>query len=234
MKIRFITITCEKYHDTRVKKIRETWGQSQDVLFLSDMNIGDDIVGYDYLKRGYENIWLKYSEFLKNHNDDFTHDWYFFTDDDTFVNVPNIEKLLEKYDVNSSICIGHVGKLNPNGTDMDGNQTGFPLHTIIGNNVYLPLTYVSGGAGFILSRKAMQSICKYIKLERNIPGSYNSDVTFGFWARNAGINIIDIKGFWWTNPTELKHNDVIFNYSYTYHYVNETMMEEMYKKINQK
>lgn len=229
MNIKFITITCEKYHDTRVKKVRETWGKSQDISFLSDFNLGDDIIGFDYLKRGYENIWLKYYELLKNYND-FSHDWYFFTDDDTFVNISSVEKLLKGYNTNSPICIGHVGRLNPNGTDMDGNQTGFPMHTIVGN-AYLPITYVSGGAGFILSKKAMQLICDYIKKERNIPGSYNSDVTFGFWVRNAGINISDIKGFWWTNPKELNHNDIIIKNSYTYHYVNEDMMEEIYIKI---
>lgn len=230
MKIRFVTITCEKYHDTRVKKIRETWGKSQDVLFLSDSNIGTDIIGYEHLAKGYENIWLKYSEFFKSYND-LSYDWYFFTDDDTFVNLKNIEILLKNYDTNSPICVGHVGELNPDGTDMDGNQTGFPLHTIHGNGTQLPIIYVSGGAGFILSKKSMELICDYIKKETNVPGSYNSDVTFGFWGRNAGVNIVDIKGFWWTNPTELNHSLSEIENSYTYHYVSESMMDELNKVI---
>ena len=66
MKIKFIILTCEKYHNTRVDIIRKTWGENKDIWFLSDMNIGDDIIGYDYLQKGYENIWMKYSELLKN------------------------------------------------------------------------------------------------------------------------------------------------------------------------
>ena len=65
MKIKFITLTCEKYHNTRVDTIRKTWGANKDIWFLSDMNVGDDIIGYDYLQSGYENIWMKYSELLK-------------------------------------------------------------------------------------------------------------------------------------------------------------------------
>ena len=39
MKIEFIIITCEKYHNTRVESIRNTWGNKQNLTFLSDMNI---------------------------------------------------------------------------------------------------------------------------------------------------------------------------------------------------
>jgi len=52
-----------------------------------------------------------------------------------------------------------------------------------------------------------------------VPRSYNSDVTFGFWLRNCEINILDIFGFWWTNPKDLKHDVQQIQQSFTYHYV---------------
>lgn len=225
MKIKYIVITCEKYHDTRVKSVRETWGNEENITFLSDKTIGDDIVGFDYLIKGYENIWMKLYEFLKK-NTDFDQDWYFFTDDDTFVNKKNTNSLLDGYNPESLLCLGHVGALNADATDLDGNFTGFPLHTIMGKNTELPIRYVSGGAGFILSRSSMKSICNYLNtLEQyQVPRSYNSDVTFGFWMRNCGIVIKDIFGFWWTNPKELNHDIDVVKSSYTYHYISDSEM----------
>lgn len=227
MKIKYITITCEKYHSTRVQSIRDTWGKNQDVVFLSDINISPDIIGFDYLRKGYENIWMKYAEILKNWTD-FTYDWYFFTDDDTFVNVKNINNLLTNYSVDDKICIGVLGVLNADATDRDGNYTGFPLHTIKGNQTELPLTYASGGAGFILSVESIKIINKYLNTVQDVPRCYNSDVTIGFWIRNCGIKTINTEGFWWTNPTELQHDVDMIRKSYTYHYVDEKMMCELF------
>lgn len=233
MRIKFITLTCEKYHNTRVSKIRETWGSHQDISFLSDMNVGDDIIGYDYLPKGYENIHYKYSEFFRNYSN-MSYDWYFFTDDDTYVNIGNVEKLLEEYNPSDPICIGICGELNPDATDKDGNYTGFPLHTIRGSGVELPLKYVGGGAGFILSVKSMKVINRYLsELDTDdIPRCYNSDVTIGFWMRGSMINLINTTGFWWTTPNNLGHNDDDIKNSYTYHYVNEKMMNELYEKLH--
>lgn len=228
MKTKFITITCEKYHENRVQSIRETWGKNQDVVFLSDLNISPDIIGFEYLQRGYENIWMKYVEMLKSWTD-FNYDWYFFTDDDTFVNIDNINILLSEYNTDDMICIGHVGALNVDGTDMDGQQTGFPRNTILGKDTSLPLIYVSGGAGFILSRTSFESICEYMKNlnQYDIPRSYNGDVTFGFWMRNSGIKVVDVTGFWWTNPKDLKHDAEKIKSSFTYHYIDSDYMTEI-------
>ncbi len=230
MKVKFITLTCEKYHDNRVDSIRKTWGKGQDVSFLSDFNLGTDIVGYENLPRGYEFVSLKYIEYLKNQKE-FDHDWYFFTDDDTFVHIENVTSLLERKNPDDMICIGHMGRLNMDGTDMDGNQTGFPLATIKGDGTSLPIDYVSGGAGFILSRNAMSSICEYMRKIENPANSYNGDVTFGFWMRQSGITVVDVNGFWWTNPIELKHNLNNAKESFTYHYIDPETMRHLHMHL---
>jgi hypothetical protein len=230
MKIKFIILTCEKYHSTRVRAIKQSWGKNQNLNFLSDINIDSEIFGYEYLPKGYENIHFKYSEYFIN-NIDYSQDWYVFSDDDTYVNVENIKLLLQKYNFEDPLCIGHWGKLNSDATDNDGVFTGFPLHTIFGENTNLPLIYPSGGAGFILSVASMRAINKYLNSidKKQIPRCYNSDVSIGFWIRNSKIDNIDVEGFWWTNPSELKHNKSIIEKSYTYHYVNEKMMLELFE-----
>jgi hypothetical protein len=207
MKIKYIIITCNEYHDTRVKAVQNSWGKDQDLLFLSDSNQGSNIIGYDYLQKGYANIWRKYFEFLKNFNE-FDSDWYFFVDDDTFINITNIQGLLKDCNPESEVCMGHIGELNIDGTDMDGNQTGFPLNSIHGYNVELPLRYPSGGSGFILSKTAMLKIVYYIKNIniQDVPKCGCSDVTVGFWLKNNNIKIFDIKGFWYNTPKNLGHD----------------------------
>lgn len=227
MKIKFITLTCEKYHNSRVTKIRETWGKGQDITFLSDTTIEPDIVGYDYLPKGYENIYYKYIEFLKRYSN-LSYDWYFFTDDDTWVNIDNVTNVLSEYNCEDSICIGSVCILNSDATDRNGNHTGFPLDTITGNGTSLPLTYVSGGAGFILSAKTMKSIIHYLNNTNDIPRCYSSDVTIGFWLRNCGIICTNNERFWGTNPKVLDHTEDDIKKNCTYHYVDEKMMNELF------
>lgn len=227
MKIKFITLTCEKYHDSRVSKIRETWGKGQDISFLSDLNIYSDIIGYDYLPKGYQNIHYKYSEFFRQYSN-FSYDWYFFTDDDTYVNIDNVKNILKKYNCDEPICIGRVGRLNPDATDKDGNYTGFPLDSIQGSGTLLPLTYVGGGAGFILSVESFKIINHYLNNLNDIPRCYSGDVTVGFWLRNSGIKCVNNDGFWWSHPVDLGHTDDDIRKNCTYHYVDEKMMDELF------
>jgi hypothetical protein len=224
-----VVITCEKYHNSRVLKIDESWGNKIDVIYLSDINDGIKFIGYPELEKGYSNIWKKYVEFFKKY--EFNDEFYLFCDDDTFVNMKNINSLNISNDI--PVCVGIIGTLNKDATDKDGNNTGFPLYTIIGKDIELPVNYPSGGAGFILNKKAIINIKNYLSSigSEDIPRSHNGDVTIGFWLRNSGINLVNQHGFWWTNPKELKHEIEDINKSYTYHYVDEDMMIELYKKI---
>lgn len=229
--MKVIVLTCEKYHNTRVLRIDETWGTETDVIYLSDINDGRKFFGYPELESGYSNIWRKYVKFLTEY--EFLEDYYLFCDDDTFVNVDNIKKIIDNDNSNEPICIGIIGTLNKDATDKDGNYTGFPLNTIIGKDTELPIYYPSGGAGFILNKFALDNIKKYLSNinEGEIPRSHNGDVTFGFWLRNSEVKLVNQEGFWWTNPYELNHDNNNMYKSYTYHYVDENMMVELYKKI---
>jgi hypothetical protein len=223
MKIKAVVLTCPAYHETRVKAVRETWGKCYDTVFLSDRNEGNDIIGYDYLPVGYYNAWAKYAEFIKNEKIEY--DWYFFTDDDTFVNDKNIIGLLNNPD--KSVCYCHVGELNKDGTDAVGSPTGFPLNTIKGGE--LPLTYAGGGAGFIISSSAMKDVIKYINSCDVIPNSCYGDVTFGFWLRGAGVELIDTKDMNPSCPVAPNEDDV--KRIKTYHYVTPEKMKQLWNMI---
>ncbi len=232
MEFKAIILTCEKYHNTRVAAVDNTWGKQVNTLYLSDITTEDKFIGYPDLPSGYDNIWMKYTKFFKEY--EFNDDWYIFADDDTFVNVKRITDLIKNYQLDNPVCLGRIGCLNADATDMHGGNTGFPLYTISGDHTNLPIYYPSGGAGFILNKTAVDKIKKYLTdLELGItPRCYNSDVTVGFWIRNSGVELIGVDGFWHTNPQDLKHDESSIINSYTYHYVNENLMVELDNKIN--
>lgn len=220
MNIKCVVLTCEKYHNSRVVAIDNTWGKEIDVIYLSDINICNKFIGYPELPRGYENIYHKYIKFFKDYN--FTEDWYFFCDDDTFVNVDKLKTLIMYNEF--PVCIGLVFPL------YNRNYNGFPIS---GDRTHLPLDYPSGGAGFLLNLSAIKCIKKYFNTisDFDIPKSYYGDVTIGFWIRNSGIKLLNVNGFWWTNPKILNHTDEQIKNSYTYHYVDELLMYELHNKI---
>lgn len=232
--IQFIVLTCDKYIDNRVKTIKETWGKNENVIFLTDSKSNEkDVIGYD-TNKDYSGIFQKYHLFFKTYDFNFF-DYYFFTDDDTFVIKKNLEKLSippkdEKF------CIGRLLCLNSNGTDLWGNQTGTDLSEIYGENTTLPLYYMSGGSGFILSKAACISIQEYLNSTNDVPHAKFGDMSIGFWMRNSNIELIPNSNFWWDIHDKLLNNtwekyssdvDVI-----TFHYVNENLMLEYQKKYN--
>lgn len=159
--IQFVILTCDKYIETRVNTIKNTWGKDNDIVFLTDSNLNiNNFIGYDTPKN-YDGIYFKYLNFFKNY--DFTKkNYYFFTDDDTFVNLKNLEKL-ELQDKNLSFAICRLLCLNPDGTDLWGNQTGTNVSIIKGDNVNLPLYYPSGGLWIYIITKSMYIYSKLCK-----------------------------------------------------------------------
>jgi hypothetical protein len=239
MNINLIVLTCDKYLDTRVKSIKETFGQELKMTYLTDSSIFNDgeIVGFD-TPQNYSGIQAKYYNFFLNY--DFSNsDYFFFIDDDTFVIKKNLFSLdLPSFD--ESFCLSRICRLNPDATDYHGNYTGYPLHTIVGQNSELPLDYPSGGSGFIMSKTACLNVQNYLKnTDVNIvQRSGHSDVTVGFWMRSSGVKVILCDQFWWEKPENLfgqefwPFNEDSESKAVTFHYVNESLMSDFNKKYN--
>lgn len=229
----FIVLTCDKYLNTRVSSIKKTWGSELNIKFITDTNIdNENIIAYN-TQKNYNGIYDKYFNFFKSYN--FTKKYYFFTDDDTFVNLKNLSKL----DIPSEdfpFLIGRLLQLNQDGTDLWGQQTGTNINQITGENTTLPINYTSGGSGFILSKSACFLIQNYLKSTKNPPKSIFGDLTIGFWCRNNGVQLIPNNNFWWDTHEKLLSNNVVPYKSdeniITFHYVGEKLMENYHLKYN--
>jgi len=230
--IKFLVLTCEKYLKTRAESIKNSWGKDQNINFLSDKNGQNETVSFDNLSSSYCDMWQRYFEYIKK--TEIFEDWIFFADDDTYVNIKNLEKLIRNLDPQETFYIGKELFLSENATDFEGRSTGFPLNTLFGEGAFLPLKYASGGAGFLLSKKSFFILQKYF-LNCNYPArAYNTDVAFGIWMRNCKINIKNNDLFNCSNPKVMNHckNEILKSISY--HYVDEKMMLDIHSTINEK
>lgn len=235
-KIQVVTLTCDQYLDTRVPAVKETFGQNFDTIFLTDTPFDEEIVGYNTPKN-YDGIQQKYTQFFLNH--DFTKfDYYFFVDDDTYINHNNINNLgLDELDPEERFCLLRLLYLGETGLDMHGRQTGYPMHKIKGKNTQLPLYHPSGGAGFVLSRAACLSIQNFLKQvdEESLPQSGHSDVTVAFWMRECGVKLLPSDKLWWNNPESLYQEyysgftEELEKSAVTFHYMTPERMRAMYQ-----
>lgn len=232
-KIEFIVLSCDKYLNDRVESIKNTWGKNQNVKFLID-SLDDNPyhLGYDTPKN-YLGIQEKYQMFFKSY--EFINDYYFFVDDDTFVNLKNLSKLVlpektEKFALVRLLC------LNNDATDMWGNYTGANLQNIRGDNTELPLFYGSGGSGFILSQAACLAIKEYLLNTKDIPTSDFGDLSIGFWIRNSNTKLLESNFFWWDTHEKLLNNNWVKYHGdkdvVTFHYVSPEQMVIYNDKYN--
>ena len=143
MKICYIISTCDKYLDTRVKYQMETMLKNvnrEDIYYLtSKPDINNRQFGWHTMDDP-QNITWKYIHFIYN-MDIPDYDWYIFIDDDTFVFQYRLQQLLNTY--NSNECY-YIGK------ELDHIKNQFCL-------------YMSGGAGYAISRSLYSIIVSYLK-----------------------------------------------------------------------
>lgn len=190
MKICYIISTCDKYLDTRVKFQMESFLKDvpkSDIYYLtSKPNIEKRYFGWNCMDDP-QNITWKYIHFIYNTNIP-DYDWYIFIDDDTFVFHNRLEKLLKNYNCNDYYYIGK---------ELDHIKNEFCL-------------YMSGGAGYSISKALYAKIYAYI---RNIgineayyfliklKEQFCDDLCIGLWIRdiekreNIEINQLNNDGF---------------------------------------
>lgn len=148
-----INILTSKNTSERIEYAKKTWlldDNSVDVIFYSDFfDETNNIikVSNDSTYRGCEERVVERLKQIKSNN---IYNWYFFVDDDTYVNINNLNKFVETS--NSDIVYGRKccgwGNLN----------------------------YAQGGAGLLISKKIIDNISPETIYKR---GSGYSDVIFG-------------------------------------------------------
>jgi hypothetical protein len=187
-KIVFLVMTTEK-NNQRIINIKSTWGKDVDVFFYSEHeNLENNIIKVTNINHP-EVKQCEVFKTIKNNLID-KYEWFFFSDDDTFVNV----NLL-------------LNKLNS-----------FSLEKVHGQDIfgcYGDLHYPSGGAGFLISNKI---ISNFFDIHSNV--SPHSDTTLGLFMRKKSIDIENCDLFKSQPPSFYKiDNDNVKNYI-SFHYIN--------------
>ena len=170
MKICYIISTCDKYLNTRVKYQMETMFKNvnkKDIYYLTSRpNHSERQFGWHTMDDP-QNITWKYIHFIYN-MDIPDYDWYMFIDDDTFVFNYRLQNFLSQY--NSNECY-YIGK------ELNHIKDQFCL-------------YMSGGAGYAISKSLYSLIVNYLKkigkdnayyFLTNLKEQFCDDLCIGLW-----------------------------------------------------
>lgn len=167
MKIGYIISTCDKYLDSRVKFQMETMFKNinkEDIYYLtSKSNVDKRQFGWNAMDDS-QNITWKYIHFIYNMEIEEKYDWFIFIDDDTFIFHSRLQNLLETFDSNECYYIG---------CELDHIKNEYGL-------------YMSGGAGYAISKSLYKLIYKYVK-DNGINNSYKhwcDDLCIGLWIQD--------------------------------------------------
>lgn len=207
----YTLIGCQAYK-SRQKALKESWLKDvkNHYIFASDEDTEDSVKLSD--RKDYyscEEKQLSSLKYLTENKPNYK--WYFFGDDDTYVNTKNLENLLRSF---SSDSIGFVLSRMT-----DPYNTAFSRFNIN--------AYYSGGAGFCFSQKLLMEV----KDGPFPPSIHYADISM---ARLLGnVKFTHCNSFCPTSPTKLGHSESKIREMITYHYVSETEMNQLHE-INSK
>lgn len=158
----YIILTCEKYIPTRVEWQKKTCFQhvpAKDCYFLSCTRREGNIYGWD-TEDDYKSCIQKYIQFFQNMELDY--DWYMFLDDDTFVYPNRVHSYLSQYDSTKPLYIGAMWTNHPH-------------------------PYMSGGAGFFLTKSSYTMLRTFMLTNTNSLhcGTIYGDLSMGIWLHRA-------------------------------------------------
>ncbi|XP_005999516.2 glycoprotein-N-acetylgalactosamine 3-beta-galactosyltransferase 1 isoform X2 [Latimeria chalumnae] len=155
---------------TKAKHVKATWAQHcNKVLFMSSTDDKDfPAIGLD-TKEGRDQLYwktIKAFQYVQEHhlNDA---DWFMKADDDTFVVVDNLRWILSKYSPDKPIYFGR--RFKP----------------------YVKQGYMSGGAGYILSKEALNRFVEAFRLQKCSHTSSVEDLALGKCMENINVEAGD-------------------------------------------
>lgn len=189
----------------RVDNISNTWGQHIPYIFYADYADADHKVVKISDKTDYtsgEEKQVNIINYLTSNTEYSCYNWYFFCDNDTFINHINFYQLVNKI-IDTNIVYGLVA-------------TSWPIDP--------DLRYCGGGAGFLVHKTILQKLSSKIKL----CNTGYSDVTMGLCMRDLKIPICHIYGLNSFSPD--KYNLSNINDEITFHYIKDNkLMSELYE-----
>jgi hypothetical protein len=211
MKILISIISTQKYLESRINIIKDTWLQdTENYVIISDYNdtslntvkVTEDTTYESNVIKNFES----FKHFYNNYSD---FDWFLNLDDDTFLNYKNLKSLINSLSVEDIFMLGRINY----GTLPDD----------------LSLNYCSGGAGYLFNRKTLE-ILKDIDMTYN--KSRFADANVGFYCRDNNIPIIDNDLFHQREPSYYGSDENKIKKSITFHYIFNDEFYKLYKIIN--
>lgn len=206
MSICYIILTCEAYLPTRARYLLETSLKNvnpNDIYFLSCKKKEPNVYGWDTAD-DYESCPTKYVRFFQNMKLDY--DWYYFMDDDTFIFPNRLHKFLTNFNKNDDLYIGNRCK-----------HLSFPL-------------YMSGGAGFVMTKSLYIKLTDYIRLktDNELLKDRHGDLLLGIWLTDINKQMIDSELF---NPN-IHNNDNQLQNCISFHYLKNEQQYKFYDTFN--
>ncbi|XP_050400049.1 glycoprotein-N-acetylgalactosamine 3-beta-galactosyltransferase 1 [Patella vulgata] len=156
---------------TRATSVKETWApHCNKYMFVSGVgNKTFPVVELNIIEGRYHLTNKTYTSLLylyRHHGREY--DWFLKADDDTYIIVENLRYMLNSFDPKSPLFIGRKFK------------------TVVPNG------YMSGGAGYVLSRRALELIVtKGVHNKTLCPIWSMEDVDIGRCATNVGVSHVD-------------------------------------------
>ena len=201
MSIFYVILSCKPFLETRLKWQRASWLSNIDSYIVLTGSIGstDPKIGCMNVGDNYESCPHRYYQYIKE-NELASYEWIVFVDDDTFVFPKRLETYLGSLDNSLELYVGHT--------------------------LTHPITFMSGGAGFCLTRHAYKSLRDYfLNTERKqIMFQKNGDVTMGSWIKLIPtIKLINSNKF--NGSPHTHHQSTKTDVAITYHYVTEELFK---------
>lgn len=191
-KIIYFVMTSEKYLD-RQKNVSETWGKDVNLYFYSDGNKDKSNKIEVTDKNDYWSLEEKHINIFKYLKDNFLdEEWFFFCDDDTFVNTKKLKEFVKTCDVNSAY--GCLINCWPKMKD---------------------LFYHSGGGGVLLHRKILNILCEKIHHKNTM----FADVTLGLNLIECDIKLMSDEKFHSEKPSDYQINKNEIKDNITFHHI---------------
>jgi hypothetical protein len=194
-----------KHQEARANNILSTWGKNTNILFYSDH---DDPTINCYKvtdKSDYSSGQIKqidvFQLLLKKYNN---YDWYFFCDNDTFVNISRLENFATTANINA--IHGEIINCWPEDKS---------------------LYYPSGGAGYLLSKKIL-----HILTNLHYNNTQYSDVSMGINIKEKKIPLIHHDLFKSQPPKFYNIENRDIKHYISFHYIVDLhSMQNLYQNV---
>ena len=197
--------TCKR--PERYDGVVNSWGKDVDFLFYSDCDDNDKKIIKVSDDSTYSSNETKHVNVIKHLGEnDYQYEWFFFCDDDTFVNTKNLENRLDSFDKEK--IHGNITK-----TWRTDPQ----------------LEYCSGGAGYLIHNSILKKLSESI----SVRNTGYSDVTVGLYAKELNISFENHDGFYSQDPKYHNVEKTTIKDVFTFHYISPKDMDEFYQLIQE-